>query len=310
MSLRAYVIWAIICAVMLPGFVLAQTADSQKPLVIPVQGQGNTTTLVITVKSSQSNRFLGDVQIKIGSKIFKVSDPPLREGLKITDVPIGKVEIVAERKFYSSWDQTITLSEKQYNELEIKLSPLADVPRVNLSLTNTNMRSSYLPSNSWLGGLNSSVLNPLLNLGNFGSSSTIGNLALQTLLNPNSSIFGTSGLSQSSMGYFSGQSVSAELRDYSYKRAENGDTYLVNNQNPTDSRKVIFVDRGDGKGGLAFIPAGTNLDVNYNLQSESTWYVALYQRPDDGTLKISDKMMKGNLTPQAYADYIKSTISK
>lgn len=309
MVLRELVICAVMCAVLLPGFALAQTADpAQKPLTIPVQGQDDTTTLVITVKSTQSNRYLGDVQIRIGSKSYKVSDPPLREGLRISNVPIGKVEIVAERKFYSIWNQSITLSKKQYNEVEIKLSPLADVPRVDLSLTNTSMRNSYLPTNNWNGGLSSSVLNPFLDLGNFGNSSTIGNL-LQALINRNNPIFGSSGSSQSSMRYLSGQTISAKQINYSFQRADNGDTYFVNNQNATDSRKVIFVDRGDGKGGLAFIPAGTTLNASYNVQSEPTWYTTLYQINNDGNLMVNDKLTKSSLTPQGYSDYLKTLIA-
>lgn len=312
MSRRGFAIWAMICATMLPGFALAQTAATpQQNLIAPIQGQGNTTTLVITVKSSQSNRFLGDVQIKIGSKTFKVSDPPLRDGLQITGIPVGKIEVVAERKFYSRWDQSVTLSKKQYNEIEIKLSPLADVPKVDQSLTNTNMRNSYLPTNSWYGGSSSSVLNPLLNLGNFGNLGTIGNLAAQTFLNPNNSIFSGMGQTQSPLTYFSGQSIGNDLRNYSVKRVGNGDFYLVSDQNVQDARKIIFVDRGDGQGGIAFIPAGTTLDVNYNMQSESTWYVALYQVTADQSepVKIDlTKTLKGNLSPFEYANNVKATI--
>lgn len=284
---------------------------------LPIPGtSAKTTTLTITVKSSQSNRYLGDVAVKIGNGTFKVSDPPAPGGLKINNVPTGQVEIVAERKFYMTFDQKFSIQDKKNNDVTISMNPQPGVARVENSSSYLNVSNSYLPS-SFLNSsnysnlpLSSSVINPQINLlASNGSTNNLTNLWLMMLANTSNPIFSNSGYQKSSYSYLGNQNLATILKNYSVKQhPSSGELYLVNMDDLDDARKITFVDRGDGLGGLAFIPAGTTLNSSFDLSSESKWLVTIYQVKNGALDLKKEYFYSTNLTPEEYARAVNSKI--
>jgi len=306
--------------ILVPILVFAQNAQVPADAPnesLPIPGANTkTTTLTVIVKSSQSSRYLGDVQLKIGNlSAGKIPDPPPPGGFKIANVPVGQNEIVAQRKFYMTFDEKFNLQTQQNNQITISLKPQAGVPQVNQSNSYQNFTNSYLPTglsnNSNLLGSLSSVINPYLNLSSFTGSNNnfLSNFVLQTILNSNNPVLSGYGYSPSPYSYLGSQNVSSALKNYSIKKhPDTGDYYLVNNKNTEDARILTFVDRGDRQGGLVFAPAGTTLNSSYNISSETKWLVTIYQVTNGEPVIDSGKFYPTNMSPQDYAKSIQATI--
>lgn len=293
-------IWLILIAVLLalPGVVFAQTAQDQDPSFVLQTGKSSTTLIILT-KSSQANRYLGDVKIKIIaddlSGDFTVSDPPSPDGFRIKNVPTdAKIEIVAERKAYEPYNRTVQLKKQTYNTLEIKLSPYSYVPRVTKSSIN---RFSY--SNVDLYSDFSEYFDE--------GDDILSSVARTALYNSNYPLYSDSSYLKPNLAYFSGDSISGLARNYKIDEYE-GDFYLVSRSNQFDRRKIVIADRGDGKGGLAFFAAGTTLDSDYYPENENAWYAMLYSAENSKIDFDLGTASRVNFSPQNYARVVKATL--
>ncbi len=89
----------------------------------------------------------------------------------------------------------------------------------------------------------------------------------------------------------------------------NGNYYLVNKQNNIESRQIYFVDRGDGKGGLAFIPTQPTVQgSNPSEGSAKDWYVTTYSRDNDGEINLGQDPSPSSLSPSQYAKALNKQI--
>jgi len=91
----------------------------------------------------------------------------------------------------------------------------------------------------------------------------------------------------------------------------NGNYYLVNSSSQLDTRQITFIDRGDGKGGLAFIPAQSALQGN-NMSAGTTynWYVSTYTRDTtSGSVQLgSSTLSPSTISPDQYASALNKQI--
>lgn len=92
---------------------------------------------------------------------------------------------------------------------------------------------------------------------------------------------------------------------YQIGRDNYGNYLLYNKQNQFDQRPFYFVDRGDGRGGLVFLPSQTSNSNfnNMNSNTESSWYVTAYTRePETGNIKFTPEVFsRVSMTPSQYA---------
>jgi hypothetical protein len=92
-----------------------------------------------------------------------------------------------------------------------------------------------------------------------------------------------------------------------------GKYYLINRQNQFDMRPITFVDKGDGLGGLAFIPAqsGTYGNNIYSYAGTgSSWYVTIYTRDNSGNLNLPIQSFSAvKFSPQDYANAVHSQVT-
>jgi len=92
-----------------------------------------------------------------------------------------------------------------------------------------------------------------------------------------------------------------------------GKYYLINRQNQFDVRPITFVDRGDGLGGLAFIPAQSGAYQNNiypYIGSGNRWYVTIYTRSNNSdNLNLSIQYLSAvKFSPQDYANAVHSQV--
>lgn len=86
--------------------------------------------------------------------------------------------------------------------------------------------------------------------------------------------------------------------------------YLINKNNSSDYRKLYFVDRGDGKGGLVFITA-EQTTYNKEPSSNAQWYLTGYSRTDNDDIKFKpDSFAKSPISPKEYANIVDKSVSQ
>lgn len=82
----------------------------------------------------------------------------------------------------------------------------------------------------------------------------------------------------------------------------NGNYFLVSKANQLETRQITFIDRGDGKGGLAFIPTQASVQgLNLSQNSAKDWYVTTYTRDDDGDIDLGENPSASSISPSQYA---------
>lgn len=81
----------------------------------------------------------------------------------------------------------------------------------------------------------------------------------------------------------------------------NGNYYLVSKTNQPESRQITFIDRGDGKGGFAFIPTQPSVQgINLSQSNAKDWYVTTYTRNEDGEINFQVDPSPSNISPSQY----------
>jgi hypothetical protein len=118
--------------------------------------------------------------------------------------------------------------------------------------------------------------------------------------------FNYGGANKSSTQTFASQSLDlGSLSNYSVIPSLSGNYYLANKTNQFDYHKLYFIDSGDNKKGVVFLPdtAGDGVSVN-----SGKWYIGLYTRSDKGEVKIDSPLTRVDFTPQKYAQYLNNTL--
>lgn len=138
------------------NFEVPVTAKTETPTPTATVEKLSSVDLTVYVVNKSNQRFLGDVKLtfsrypsssqivpdSIVQKPYKTTDPPSSSGYKISSVPARQYELVAERKGYKIYDETVDLSsDKKTKEITVEMAPLDGTPEVDESST-----SSYLSS--------------------------------------------------------------------------------------------------------------------------------------------------------------------
>lgn len=89
----------------------------------------------------------------------------------------------------------------------------------------------------------------------------------------------------------------------------NGNYFLVSKTNQLESRQITFIDRGDGKGGLAFIPTQATVQgLNLSQNNAKDWYVTTYTRNNDGDIDLGENPSASSISPSQYANALNKQI--
>ncbi|OQA53279.1 MAG: hypothetical protein BWY43_00050 [candidate division WS2 bacterium ADurb.Bin280] len=298
-------------------------------------------TLLVTVTSSQNQRYLGGVKLTFKSEkstskfspLYKsndltTTDPPPPGGFKIEKFLSGKYELIAQRKGYKIYDEIVEISgELTTAEIEVELEPLPGTPvveegdiddyRDTLEDYYRDMYSGNFSSNSYYNNPyatnmfssqnNSNIYNPYSQYPQFGLASNYPNSYQNQYIDPyspqNQGLInqpinqygqpgpGLSGSSIQNTNYFDSSSYSVQVN-------ASGQVYLVNGLNRLDNRQLYFVDRGDGRGGVAFIR-----DYSSNVSSAyGNWFISLYSRSQNGQITINPSVFTRTIiTPDQFA---------
>lgn len=273
--------------------------------------------------SNSTQSYTVPVKIRLNANGYSFGGNELTQ-VQIIDQSRNTIELsnVINGNFYSNGDQYYRLGCLQPNTQYTFVIKNVNNSSLSPSYFNfaTNKTGSYFVditvnaaafySNSSLSSSSNPIsanARPLSELGtNFYCPSSMGG----NLINfPNSLLDSSNILSSgNNIQIWNGGSIS--LSNYKINLSPvDGNYYLINKNNSFDTRKLYFVDRGDNKGGLVFIPTqSTGVGNELSQSSAKNWYISTYTRSSEGELTLGSDVYPSSLSPSQYAKALNKEI--